>query len=227
MDRVFLPMIRAGRQTAWDMERELLFGLIEGVDEEVARDLANQRIQVIDEGASSEVKGLIDKAFHTRTNGEPLVLRSGFAFLPFDYEPGDITQAEVYFVISAVLHQLRLTARGEHSLMQHGHRRKVISPRCFERFNDGVVQAAILRAATASELDFSISERQSDEMERILDFVFTNAANESGEAAREFALALAIGRLRLNAESTNRLREKHGAGAGDPLLSAFLSLVTF
>jgi hypothetical protein len=145
--------------------------------------------------------------------------------LNFDYAAGDISQAEVYFLISATLHHLRRREAKRHSLVQHGHVRKVISPRCFERFNDGVIQAALLRAATPPELDYSLSEQFSGEMERILDFVFTNAANESGEAAREFALALGADHLRLMPESIARLRDEHHDGGGDPLLSALWSLV--
>lgn len=225
MERVYLPMFRAGRQTSWDRERVFLLQLIEATTDGETRALLEQRLSEIDAAASVETRGMVNQAFYRRLNGDPLVLRPGFAFLNFDYAAGEISQAEVYYLISATLHHLRQRAAGPHSLVQHGHVRKVISPRCFERFNDGVIQAALLRAASPPELDYSLSEQLSNEMERILDFVFTNSANESGEAAREFALALGMDQLRLMPESIARLKDEHSDGGGDPLLRAVWSLV--
>jgi hypothetical protein len=108
--------------------------------------------------------------------------------------------------------------RGEEdSLFQQEHLRKVLSPRCFDRFNDGVIQASLLRAALLPELDYSIDENLSKEMYHVLDFIFRAKDVNAGEAYREFLIALALGRLRLRVADMEQLRKDHEGKARDPI----------
>ncbi len=65
----------------------------------------------------------------------------------------------------------------------------------FYRFNDPVLQAAFLRAATPAELDYSNSDigNQSANARLLLMRIFKDPL----APAIEFALALAVGRLRI------------------------------
>ena len=66
----------------------------------------------------------------------------------------------------------------------------VLDPKMFWRFNDGIIQAALLRALSKSELDFSCSEEMSREFRQITISVLENANTVSGEAALEFLAAV-------------------------------------
>ena len=77
------------------------------------------------------------------------------------------------------------------------HEAVVLDVENFLRFNDGVLQASLLRAADAHELDYSGSPELSEMLREFLEKVFLNANRPYGEASLEFGLALATQRLRL------------------------------
>lgn len=70
----------------------------------------------------------------------------------------------------------------------------LLSPEVFSRFDDGVIQAAFLRAALPAELDYRAQETHSLAMGDIT----PGYGQERGEAALEFVIALAIGKIRLH-----------------------------
>jgi hypothetical protein len=73
----------------------------------------------------------------------------------------------------------------------------ILDPQVFARFNDGIVQAAILRAAYPSELDYSSSRDTSRHMSAIIRKMITQRSKQQGEAVLELALALKTERMRL------------------------------
>ena len=220
MEQAFVPITRPGNVTVWDEEAELLKKLLEEEPEGAASKELEFRLQVLNRSSSNEQRGLVDNLFWLTRAGHPLELRTGFTFFNFVYAAGTISQADVYFSVAAVLHGLRLDGASERSLRRHERRRRVISPRCFDRFNDGVVQAAYLRAALPSELDYSTSPDVSDEMAQVLEFILGHDEDSAGEASREFLFALALRRLRLTNRALARLVEKHGSESGDAVATA-------
>ena len=109
------------------------------------------------------------------------------------------TQSDVYWTIQAVMHDLRTLNRDE-GLATIYHT-TLISPVCFDRFNDGVIQACILRSALPVELDYSFDSECSRQMTDLICSVLSGWKISQGEAALEFLLSLACFRL--------RLQEKH------------------
>jgi hypothetical protein len=98
-----------------------------------------------------------------------------------------------------------------------------LSPRNFDRFNDGIIQASFLRASQPIELDYSHFRKESGEMTEILRFILSNSANSAGEAAQEFVLALALGRMRLADNDAKELyRTFHDTGG--PVLEALWNI---
>ena len=85
------------------------------------------------------------------------------------------------------------------------HETVVLDVENFLRFNDGVLQASLLRAAYAHELDYSGSPELSEMLREFLEKVFLNASRPYGEASLEFGLALATQRLRLTAADSLEL----------------------
>lgn len=200
--RVVTSQPRPNRSSAWQQESHLLVESLEDFDSQdaAAADVSN-RIRLLDDAREASNRGLWNDLFWLPTSGNPIMLQTGFAFLSFKFDTGDISQAETFFVIDAILHHMR---SGDESarLSQRSFRRKVLSPRCFDRFNDGAIQASILRAAQPAELDYSVSPTESSEMLSILKVILSNSENHVGEAAREFMMALALKRLKLRANDS-------------------------
>jgi hypothetical protein len=73
----------------------------------------------------------------------------------------------------------------------------LIDPENFTRYNDGVIQAAMLRAAYPSELDFRSHPGASNDMARLISKWIQLASYPAGDAVPEFLLAVATGKLRL------------------------------
>ena len=75
--------------------------------------------------------------------------------------------------------------------------RNLTDPGKLRRFNDGIIQASILRKACAEELSNSIDNPVSQEMRNLLLSVLENERQEQGEALLEFLFAISIEKLYL------------------------------
>jgi hypothetical protein len=146
---------------------------------------------------SNTSNGLGENCFWPDLNKNNLVLREGFAFWKFKYK--NAPSATVYLTIASVLQRARenndLSAQDR--LYSDEYQSAILSPECFSRFNDGIIQSSILRAARPSELDYSISPDASLQMRMILIKIIKSAKSKFGEALPEFIISLAIGHLRL------------------------------
>lgn len=229
VEAISLPVDRSDWRTTWEHELEVLNGILNNSEGEDLRGIVESRIAAIRHGSAgleSAYCGMRDELFWPSQSGTPLQLRRGFAFFDFEYAEGvrHVTQADVYLTIVGILHGLRTRVPRLRSLRQTEHVRTVLSPRNFDRFNDGVIQAAILRAARPAELDYSASPSLSSEMRRVLEVIFDAASNEAGEAAREFALAIAMSRLNLMEVDRESLRQCFETSA-DPIVRELGMLV--
>jgi len=196
VEKVSLPESYSGRLSPWLEERRFLVQLREGfaADESFVRRV-DERINIIDEGEATN--GVHDLFWRTVFGDAPLTLRPGFAF-GSHLDPGrHFTQADVYFTMAAVLHSMRIGEGSRPARIQHGYQRVVLSPENFMRFDDGVVQASLLRAAERPELDYRSSEEDSRALKNVLESIFTRMRENAGEATVEFLLAMAGKKLRL------------------------------
>jgi hypothetical protein len=218
LDKVSLPLLGLNAQSSWDQELEYLNGLITKCEDTAVLKELEARADIIRACASKAQRGMNEKLFWPKVNGAALTLSPGFVFFADFDKPPAASQADVFFTMLTVLHHLRTLRDSAESLYQHEHLRRVLSPRCFDRFNDGVIQASLLRAALPAELDYSVSEQISGEMAQFLEIVFADEAGQAGEACREFLLALAQGRLRLVATDLGKLKNKCQPQAKDPIL---------
>jgi len=132
----------------------------------------------------------------------PLVLQPGFVFwspeLP-ERTTAKPTQADVFYTISNVLQKLRTTAPkpGARALRANWFQQTLLDPSNLGRFNDGVIQASLLRAARPTEIDFSGDTGARLDAARIVGRIIDGAHRPRGEAAAEALIALGSGRLRL------------------------------
>lgn len=163
--------------------------------------------------------GLKEKAFFSSScTNLPLTLRDEFAFWDFEYIGGSslLLQADVYLTICRILQHSRESDRIAHDarLSSEVFQHVVLSPDCFSRFNDGVIQAALLRGCFRSELDYRGDAALSDEMAAICLRIIQSHNLERGEASVEFLMALACGRLRIEPRSLNNILVVLGKDSG-------------
>lgn len=159
-----------------------------------------ERKKIIDTASGDENKGFSNNIFYPRITTNPheeLQLRRGFAFWDFGDYHGIVTQADVYFTISNILNSLRHSKNPSRQLKQAIYVRNVLSPTNFNRFNDGIIQSSLLRAAHSEELSYDIDPQVSQEMYEILETTILYYKQEQGEALLEFLYAIAIRKLRL------------------------------
>lgn len=127
-----------------------------------------------------------------------LILRAGFAYWSDNYE-AQACQPEVLATVAVLLQRARESSLvpDERRLASGSFQQVVLAPENFTRFNDGVIQAALLRCAYPSELDYRDDHAASDFMKAVILRVIARATQEAGEAILEFLLAITQGRLML------------------------------
>lgn len=136
--------------------------------------------------------------FLPRSDSGPLQLTDGFVYLADAFPDASKTPVAVlYLAWLAALAAAREHKDLAHSLASSGYESVVIDPENFSRFNDGILQAALLRSARASEMDYAGHPELSSTMKEFLLKVFDRHQTDLGAAALEFAAALASNRLRL------------------------------
>lgn len=137
---------------------------------------------------------------------QPLRLRETFAFWRDPYEAGPC-HAEVLATIAVILQRAREDRKvaEPHRLATSTYRHVALHPDNFSRFNDGVVQAALLRCAYPSELDYRDDYAASDFLKGLIIRAVNRAEDEAGEGILEFILALVSRRMQLVGEHTREV----------------------
>ena len=129
-----------------------------------------------------------------------LRLQPGFVFWPAALsQEGSFSQADVFYTISSVLQKLRTTPSkaGARALRANWFQQTLLDPANLGRFNDGVIQACLLRAARPMEIDYSSDAGTQLDAERIIGKIVAGAHRPRGDAAAEVLIALGSRRLRL------------------------------
>lgn len=188
-----LPRYNEKAKTTWDIEKEKLSSF----------DGSNPFIEIEDElppNLSERLKSLEktlseNDLFLTSTSGDILKLRNTFAFWSdLGLKTSESTQADVYWTIQSILHDLRV--KNDEGLATTYHS-TLLSPVCFDRFNDGLIQSCLLRSAKQTELNYAVDESFSRKITDIIISVVKNHDNPQGEACMEFLLALWTNRLNI------------------------------
>jgi len=138
---------------------------------------------------------------------QELTLRPDFAYWDFKYEPGGHCTPAILLTVAAILQQARESKTIDHvnRLGTDAFQQVVLDPENFARYNDGVIQGALLRAALPGELDYSSESEASRYMADFMTKVFIQHEQPQGEAALEFALALYIKSVTLAKEHHEEL----------------------
>jgi hypothetical protein len=156
--------------------------------------------------------GLSEALFWPAPNGEALRLGSDFTMIPTRDGRRHLSQADVFAVATSLFHQYRHGVNGKARLMYKPYERTVISPESFQRFSDGVLQAAFLRAARGSEIAYgNCDEQVSTRMFAFLCDELEAAKYGRGPALMEYVISLMIGRLTLHTAQTERFLDRVAA----------------
>lgn len=195
------PIGRLGEAANWDKDAHLSAMLC---DELTSR---NGCIPYITDRTERLQKGQGlpgDYTFLPMPSGKPLELAAGYAMWQGSESiSGAEHGAAVLLTMAATLEASRderMTGKGETALKAGTFQQTLIDPEMFTRYNDGVIQAAILRASYPSELDYSMSRDASAAMTALLHKWVSLWRAPAGEALPEFMFALYTRKLRIQEE---------------------------
>lgn len=186
-----------GRGAAWQradalMQRAEVIDVLTGSP--WAEDLVRASLQMAADALEKASFGILPSSANKQ-----LELTEGFVYWnPKSEQRAACDYAAVsYLAMTAALQSAREFSIPAGRLASSLHETVVLDVENFLRFNDGVLQASLLRAAFPHELDYSGSPELSEMMREFLEKVFLSTGGSYGEAALEFGLALAAGQLRL------------------------------
>lgn len=221
IDDIYVSDNTPDRPSIWTQEKQFLERLREKAAgrSDFPRNLVDRRIETICDAEGNEMKGLYQNLFWPSINGQ-LKLRSNFSIVS-DKLARQLTQAELYFVISSLFHRVRSTLNEARSLRNSAHRRTLLHPKNFGRFNDGVLRACVIRAAHSAELDFELDEKMDSEATGLICEIVAARGKSEGEATTEFLLALAMGHMRLGNSGLREVSEAVKHAYPDPLTIEF------
>lgn len=180
----------------------------------------------MDDGGSSSLHLFLDGQREQDAKREELILKPNFAFWDFDYYsvlrslPTYHAQASVYVTMSCIMHNARYSSDGRFGLFADGPARYILAPGNFERYNDPVIRACMLRAARFSELDYSAEKTLSSVVQEIIIEELEATKNGEESALEEFLLSLVYGArgeeggLRLHPDHRARIHSEVSEASG-------------
>lgn len=223
IDKILLPN-EDSDIISWEFEKGLINKLLYGFDIFETKKIINENTEKYFKNRYDELnqnkEGLVNNVFLNKADGNRLVLNKNFAFFKFtDWKPKDIHQSKVYFSILSVLHNFRI----KKNIKQTIYERNIFDPKNFDRFNDGIIQASFLRAATNKELNYEIDSASSSLMATIITSSIDDNNNKD-TAPYEFLMAICIGKLTLQKNDLISIYEKHKENS-DNIIAVLLQVI--
>jgi hypothetical protein len=206
-ESLLLPW-RASERTSWDEERLLLQQIRN--DSQLVPALA-QRLDEL------ESFGVNDHALFLRgKDTNALAIAPDFVYLDTKIELAKISQADIFLVVCNLLAVAR--SNGLQSGLSQDHQfwaqsvygqvlvdLPAVCPRNFRDYNDAILRASFLRAASKQELNYSVDEECSGEVLDVLRAEIDAWPDGRGDSLPELLMALATRRLRLTEADEARL----------------------
>lgn len=201
-----IDLPECAKKHSWKLELECLNQLIDWADMEgksIPKDLMN-RVEML---RAVPASGMSDGLFWKSPREMDLRIRPDFTLINTDGGKRKLSQADVYVAVSALMLSLRSGVKNKPRLSHRPYEWVVLSPDNFQRFNDGVIQAALLRAARDYELVYASDERLSERLKELILAQIQNLkeGHDDGEALMEFLLALLMRKLVLAAPHADEI----------------------
>ncbi len=227
IQQLLLP-ISVHKQHSWMQEIEVLKELrqVHG-DDDLLIAIVEERLNKLREASSTEFEGLGKSIFLKSPKNSDLILGKTFAFWNRADTKSDFHhQASVYFTISSVLQRLRTVKRKNGiAPLSEGYIIRQLDPLLFDRFNEGIIQSSVLRAAKARELDYSASDSKSRIIGSLIERMIKYPDSKESEALPEFLLALCTGKLQIKKDHISRLKDVEFNAKDYPVLFMLGELV--
>jgi len=215
IEKIILP-ISEHKINAWQKELEVLKGLSQHYSaEKELKSIIDSRMTSLRRASSLEVKGLGDELFLRSPNDKKMILGATFAFWDkLDNKESFEHQSTVYYTISSILQRLRTVAKKTGiAPLGEGYIIRQLDPLMFDRFNEGVIQACILRAAKPRELDYSSDDNQSRIVGSLIERMLVTPDTNESEGLPEFLMALCTKKLQIRTDHLLGL-QSHGIDKG-------------
>ncbi len=198
---------RSSKDNSWSQERQLIMNPeFSGIIEKSMRPYFDKRKEIL---ASS--KPCLNELFVPNLPEGRMQLQPGFAFWK-GLEKSASSEADVFFTIASVLQNIRALGKSDEphpkpAIRSNWLQQTLIDPTTFSRFNDPIIQACFLRAASAFEQNYSADEELSLSMANIVLDALSRASSEPAGSASEFLLALITKRLQLSENSIDKIKK--------------------
>lgn len=164
--------------------------------------------------------------------GAALAISPDFVLLDTKKAITQISQADVYTVVCNALAAARCDNVGIEAKVQRAnpsptwgqtlYAQSILCPSNFRDFNDAVLRAALLRAASMQELNYSMDEASSEEMRDVLLTDIQSWSTGRGDALPEFLIALGTGRLRLTPRHIEQLKQEASGADMPPVFNTLI-----
>lgn len=204
-----MPVGKVDQDIDWVEEQQIVQRVVEACDDDGidVPELLRSRLREFRSG-----NGLGGKfTFMPSYSGNALAMSPGFLlWMTKTAIAGNDLGAAVLLTVAVFLESCRTagTKESDTSLISGLFQQTLVAPANFTRFNDTAIQAALLRAAYKSELNFSSSPDMSSDMQRLILKLMQLHDAPAGEALPEFLLALAMGRLTLQKEHLQEMVQR-------------------
>jgi len=198
--------------TSWTQELELLQRMSSNLEQRLAPKLQARLSKLQGPGIRQ------DDLFIEGKDG-PLKIAADFVYLNTEGDLNDITQADVFTVVSNLLATARCNnvglttppgklpgavVKNQSVYGQVLTNLAALCPRNLRDYNDAILQAALLRASHLQELNYSVDEGCSAEVLATFSAEVDAWESMRGNATPEILMALACGRLKLWPEHLER-----------------------
>jgi hypothetical protein len=199
IEKILLP-INEHEEIIWDKELDLLNSISPKYAQNTAlQTVIDTRIQLLKNCRSVDIKGLGESLFINTVKDDPFILGKSFAFWDKSDNSDEFRHhAPVYFTISSILQKLRTEInKSGIKPLGDGYIIRQLDPLLFDRFNEGIIQASVLRSAKSKELDYSDSDAQSKIIGSLLERMLQHPDSKESSGLSEFLLALCLKRLQI------------------------------
>lgn len=197
---------------SWQVELNFIQKYIKDIDDQILLNFLQVREKSFLISDSNEIKGMSNNLFLPNmflpSEDSMLKIRRNSAFFDRRDYAEHASQSDVFFSIAYVVNRLRNSSSQSHILKQSSFVRNLLAPANFNRFNDGIIQASLIRCARNEEMNYAVDTSLSKEMKEILITIFKYRDQPQGEALLEFLYALSIGKLTLKKDDLKEILEQ-------------------
>jgi len=209
VESILLP-VNEHKVDAWQRELEVLLELVQLTLTLKLPDITTivkKLIGQLKEASTPEIQGLGDDIFLLSPKNKKMILGATFAFWNGSDNGHEFEhQATVYYTISSILQKLRtVPKKGGVIPLGQGYIIRLLDPLLFDRFNEGIIHASVLRAAKSRELNYSADDDKSKIVGSLIERMIKHPDLKESEGLPEFLLALCTKKLQVKKDHINGL----------------------